>query len=452
MTVLLQIFAPVLLNLPFTLAQAWETVTSARLAARLEAIRAAGEPTTLADLAKTYPEPPPEKNAEPLYTAAFRILDDPEIQQWPANTLPIQGTRELPKADEDFPPDLLANVRDYLGECRAALAFLHNAAANEEFWFDLHLDLGAGKAADVYLPRLAKMRNGARHLALEAVERAESGRPDEAAEALWACLRLGHAVRRQPLLISALLRMTFDAIAISQVEWLASRTAFPPRSLEKLQTALRDEADPDMARRALLAERCVDISLFLKTFPKGEDWDFAMFGMEHTQLLKLVPPTYFKAELVQYLDVTNECLAALRKPYPQNLVEGARLGSDAAGKVPAFFPLSRMILPQVLHTCTQAQRHMARVETARVALAALRFKAERGRLPNTLEDLVPAFLDAVPLGPFDAKALRYRKDAAGFVVYAVGSDGKDHGGLTERGQDGQIPEIGFRVRWPKGRF
>ena len=207
-----------------------------------------------------------------------------------------------------------------------------------------------------------------------------------------------------------------------------------------------------MARRALLAARCLNVDMFQNKLPVRDGETLGALGMEPTLFLMAVPPTYFKAELIQYLDLMNECLASLRKPYPQSLIECGRVGSDTVRKVSAFYPVSRMILPQVLHTCTQAQRHMARVDTARVALAALRYKAERGRLPDRLDDLVPAFLDAVPPGPFDAKALRYRKDAAGFTVYAIGSDGKDHGGLTERGKDGQIPEIGFRVHWPKGRF
>jgi hypothetical protein len=47
MIVLLHILAPLVLSLPFTLADAWEAVTSARLAARVNAMRAAGEPVFL---------------------------------------------------------------------------------------------------------------------------------------------------------------------------------------------------------------------------------------------------------------------------------------------------------------------------------------------------------------------------------------------------------------------
>ncbi|MFW6162335.1 MAG: hypothetical protein ACODAJ_06160 [Planctomycetota bacterium] len=55
-------------------------------------------------------------------------------------------------------------------------------------------------------------------------------------------------------------------------------------------------------------------------------------------------------------------------------------------------------------------------------------------------------LDALPPDPFDGQPLRYRTTDDGFVVYAVGEDGKDDGGAVESGDD-RPPDIGFRVRW-----
>lgn len=43
-------------------------------------------------------------------------------------------------------------------------------------------------------------------------------------------------------------------------------------------------------------------------------------------------------------------------------------------------------------------------------LACRRYRARRGRYPDRLEELVPEFLDAVPLDPFDGKPLRYNAE------------------------------------------
>jgi len=96
---------------------------------------------------------------------------------------------------------------------------------------------------------------------------------------------------------------------------------------------------------------------------------------------------------------------------------------------------------------------MACVDSARTALAALRYKAKHGRLPEKLDALVPHFVQRVPRDPFDAKPLRYRKEKAGFVVYAVGTNGKDDGGRTEYDEKKrEYFDIGFRVRLPNAQF
>ncbi len=71
----------------------------------------------------------------------------------------------------------------------------------------------------------------------------------------------------------------------------------------------------------------------------------------------------------------------------------------------------------------------ARLDAARTGLAVERYRLAKGRLPETLTDLVPEYLGSVPLDPFDGAALRYQPLAKGFVVYSVGRDGWDDGGL-----------------------
>ena len=41
----------------------WNAIASGKMNSRLDAIRASGDPVTMADLARTYPEPPEGENA-----------------------------------------------------------------------------------------------------------------------------------------------------------------------------------------------------------------------------------------------------------------------------------------------------------------------------------------------------------------------------------------------------
>jgi hypothetical protein len=69
----------------------------------------------------------------------------------------------------------------------------------------------------------------------------------------------------------------------------------------------------------------------------------------------------------------------------------------------------------------------ARHGVAYVAVAAARYRAEKGRLPETLDALVPEYLPAVPRGPFDGKPLRMVVRDGRLVFYSIGPDTKDGG-------------------------
>ncbi len=77
---------------------------------------------------------------------------------------------------------------------------------------------------------------------------------------------------------------------------------------------------------------------------------------------------------------------------------------------------------------------------ARLALRA--WQSEHGSLPEDLEDLVPGYLDAVPVDAFDGRPLRYERQAG--RMWSVGSDLRDRGGRLEEGED-PLREIVFPI-------
>jgi hypothetical protein len=46
-----------------------------------------------------------------------------------------------------------------------------------------------------------------------------------------------------------------------------------------------------------------------------------------------------------------------------------------------------------------------------------------------LEELVPEYLEAVPIDPFDDKPIKYKRTEPGYVLWIVGEDGEDNGGV-----------------------
>ena len=453
MPVALQVLLTAALSVPFSLLSGWDVVTSARLNAQLKAIRDAGDPITMTDLAKTYPEPLPGRNAAIFYNEAFQRMEaQPELPENRLRLLPIVGTAQLPPTDRDVPPAMVRAVRDYLKDNAEILDLLRNATALDECKFEIDFTKGPG----MLLPHLAKLRQAARLLALEAVERTEGGKPDEAADSLVACLRCGQAVRREPILISYLVRVACDAIAFDQVERWASRAKPSPKALERVEAAVAAATDHKGLERAMAGERCFGIDIYQNYVLKPNRG--ALLGAlgvgadpAGMAVLGVIPQAYFKTDMLYYLDIMNRYVAAARMPYPEALQAGTQVGRNLDQEIPKYYFVSRMILPALSRVFFTAQRHLAQGECALLGLAALRYRDKHGRLPDALQALVPDFAPTVPPDPFDGKPLRYRKDGDGLVLYTVGENGKDDGGDTAR-REGKQPDIGFRVRWPKAQF
>jgi hypothetical protein len=63
-----------------------------------------------------------------------------------------------------------------------------------------------------------------------------------------------------------------------------------------------------------------------------------------------------------------------------------------------------------------------------ICLALSNYKAEKGKYPQKLADLSPAYLKALPLDPFTGKDFIYKPVQTGYIIYSVGENGIDSGG------------------------
>ena len=55
------------------------------------------------------------------------------------------------------------------------------------------------------------------------------------------------------------------------------------------------------------------------------------------------------------------------------------------------------------------------------------------RLPANLAQLVPEYLKRVPIDPFSGKPIIYRLEESNWLLYSVGQDGVDDGGVPAGG-------------------
>jgi hypothetical protein len=84
-----------------------------------------------------------------------------------------------------------------------------------------------------------------------------------------------------------------------------------------------------------------------------------------------------------------------------------------------------------LLTNCEIGRKRTRTENAllRCELAVRAFLLTTGKLPESLDQLVPKYLSAVPGDPWDDGPLKYRRADDGYQLYSIYLDGHDDGGL-----------------------
>jgi hypothetical protein len=85
------------------------------------------------------------------------------------------------------------------------------------------------------------------------------------------------------------------------------------------------------------------------------------------------------------------------------------------------------------------------LEVEKTAAALALFKAQNGKYPTTLAQLCPTFLKEVPKDLFSGNPLIYRANDFAYIVYSVGRNMRDDGGVfvsTDKEKDDIVAQVG----------
>ncbi len=89
-----------------------------------------------------------------------------------------------------------------------------------------------------------------------------------------------------------------------------------------------------------------------------------------------------------------------------------------------------ILLPALSRVSHKDYEIVAQRRLAVLAIAIRRYSLDhQGKLPGKLEDLVPTYLEAVPIDPMSGQFVKYIADGNDPRVYSVGEDGHDDGGI-----------------------
>lgn len=85
------------------------------------------------------------------------------------------------------------------------------------------------------------------------------------------------------------------------------------------------------------------------------------------------------------------------------------------------------LLPGTERVLRESYAGQAKHEAAQTIVALLRYKSDHGQFPDSLDQLVPQYLEAVPQDPFGPGPLTYKRQGDDFVLHRLSPDFKDNG-------------------------
>jgi len=378
-----------------------------RLWGTLAELRARGEPLEIRQ-ACAGPPVRPHENAAPLYVAARALIEE---------TTPY-----------DYPPDSekwdLTAARQGLERDLGALQLILTATQRPQCQFDVRWEEGSTSL----LQYPAVKRQLARFVASAMIVAVETGEVEEAYRRAVAGFAMSRHAAMEPSLISQLVSYGVDAIMAGAVKVALAKA---PPSRQTQQALLAAFTNRDFVAEyvhALRGER----ALGLDQFRRG-------LGCRLTR-------PWLYAEEFAYLHVTNSLIASAAQPFrPKDDPQPDRIVVSA----PRFAPLTRMMLPTLARFKMERDKMLANRSLLQTAIALEVYRAEKGRYPETLALLRKEFPDVASEDVFSGKALVYRLEGDGFLLYSLGPDCRDDGGrpLDQR----EYPPRGDLVWIPHGK-
>jgi len=402
-----------------------ETATEKEIKRLLAELRAAGEPIDAQDLSRTFPDPPPEEDAQVLFANAFDIASNNPA---PGSTpLVMSGTIARTEAIDD------ATLQRLLDFC-AVTAGISNALPKTvplAARFPMRWNRGMTNAG---VMNFLRVRHFIQFMAAHVMAAAESGDAERAALMIEQGFAFSRTVNYEGLLATHMIRHACDGLMCTVTERALNRTRFSDVQLQRMAGALPSETADDF-RNCLRAEHCFAIWAF-QSVRAGMPTEALFGGPVNPPWWKRIwnrirrrHPDYSDADFLAYLQAISPRLRLSTMAPREAMSEADKLAQEyiktATSEVGEGILPAAMGRSMAIHLESQAK-----MTSLAVALAVERARlAQNGAVPATLDALVPRYLPSVPADPFDARPLRFKRLPRGYLIYSVGRDGVDDGGV-----------------------
>jgi len=382
-------------------------------------------------------------NAAPFYRKAAELyiespteIENQDLREWPSE---LTNTKQ-------------ALLRQWVKSNSNAFAQLTLGAQKPYYWNQYRGHSVWEIDWPSYLPKLRDVV----HATLFRVKLSamEVGMTRETVEDILTCSRFSSHLAQTPNPIVQLVGAKTVDIAAQTVFLCLAKTDFDRSLMDLLQSSIHEQLSKSQNQT---------FSLELEKLKHLEAVQMLFHGTEDDSKLKPVEKGALAARLG---DLTDEDMEALRRGRTVQDIEAAfayckdflAMSPWQAREKGLYFwedlqkrtggnPVVRICMFNVPAVARVRAQYGANRDALLTTLALLRYRHDRGSLPKGLQELLSTdYLSQLPMDPYSDKPLVYRQTGNNFILYSLGGDFDDDGGMHSNwgwGEGG-----GDYVFWP----
>jgi hypothetical protein len=448
-----------------TLFYSWTNWWGARkLSAALAVLREKNEPTRFEEIV---PAPMPDADnaaAAPVFQEVFVSAKDSRLGKLDLPWKKITGKPESGESTIHFTARFLNP--DFKGDDQAAGELVLKSLAPSAPLLEevaqavrrpgVCWPLNYSKGFETPMTYLSAMANTPKVLQGRAQAELAAGRPENAFQDVQTLLALARAAGSSPFLITVLVESSILDRASQVINDGLERHAWTDAQLAELSS--------ELSRIDLLAR--------LSDGLRGERASLLQFDVSRTDLLTLQelpdtgtvrlqkkalraawaiwPAGWVNKDKAAYISTIQRYIDAVKQPreLPSTLaeIEAARAGSSVWNKIRN--PLSYQTMPAIMGAAKRIAATQTILRSLAAACAVERYRMAHGRLPATLEDLVPAFLASIPTDPLTGKPLCYKpSESSSYLIYGTGWDQTNNAGSSVTALTGLSTKTTDQADW-----
>lgn len=371
------------------------------------AASSAGIPLSEAEFPQ--PAPPPDEDAMPVYEGLGNLL----------KAKPVDFKRFEASSPNTAPPEVkTADLRVLITSRQDVARIVHDAASRP------HAYVKIDWTPDQLFPQFGSMREAVKWIRLESELLVKEGKYTEAVKNEALALQIANHASEEPILIAHLVSIACEAIAMQGYADILHEAGLKPGVADAVLREIAAYKTNRDLTRCLEGEMMFGVKTLhsinslsdMRALASNDSGD-STWKPSAYRPNSLTRSIFLDPSEAVYIHWMGKFVAASKGPMLQRNAAMAKVQRefDGAPRRRPTYVFTAMMMPVFGKVGERDVTAAARREVVSSAAAAMAFRTRTGRYPDALANSVtPA-----PLNPYTQKAMGYRRDAGGFVVWSV---------------------------------